>query len=224
MRRRRLIRESGASLLGGDSAPSPLDPGQPSETDVAAFNQVSLTTEEAKATLAVLRAVRNVLIDADGAAFTDFDSDILTTAADRIAEELPEFTVTRAERLSDELAAWLEKRAETAPETFGRHGDEKPPFPVQRNRRVLKRAFDRGLAAEIEYYVRSREEWTVRRVDIEDVFEDEDTWYLEGYCRLRRDHRLFRLDNIRAVRIPGEDSPDDIADEDGDEADPFADE
>jgi predicted DNA-binding transcriptional regulator YafY len=226
MRRRKVIPESTEPAVDAGTTPSRPKRGKRPDAEAAEFYQIPLTTEEARAALAVLRALRTTLTEADDATFTDFDSGILTSAAERIANELPEFVIPRAERLAHELTAWLATRPEPEPAPFGRHGDEKPPFPIERNRRKLERALDRGLPAEIEYYVRSREEWTVRRVDIEDVFEDEDTWYLEGYCRLRRDHRLFRMDNIRAVRIPGEDAPDDIGsgsgEEDG-EWDPFSD-
>jgi predicted DNA-binding transcriptional regulator YafY len=60
--------------------------------------------------------------------------------------------------------------------------------------------------------VAGRKEWTHRRVDIGNVYEQNGTWYLSGQCGLRNDHRQFRLDHIRAVRV---------LDEENDLADPF---
>jgi hypothetical protein len=219
-----------ASEPATPSAPKKTSRRATSDTPPDAYYQIPLTTSEAKATLAALTALCAALAadtDEDAPLFEDFDPEILDSAAESIAEQLPEFALPQVDRLAKQLTAWLSPRPEPEPAPFGRHGDEEPPFPTERNRRRLERALDRGLPAEIEYYVRSREEWTVRRVDIEDVFEDEGSWYLEGYCRLRRDHRLFRLDNIRAVRIPGEDSPNDKdTDDAGDEEDwdPFSEE
>jgi predicted DNA-binding transcriptional regulator YafY len=67
--------------------------------------------------------------------------------------------------------------------------------------------------AEIEYFVASRNQWSTRSVEIRDVYEGENGWYLEGECLLRRDHRMFRLENIRSVRVvPGKVSADDLPD------------
>jgi predicted DNA-binding transcriptional regulator YafY len=88
---------------------------------------------------------------------------------------------------------------------------------VGRTRRLLEDANDPRLPVEIEYFVASRNEWTARRVEIADVYAQNDTWYVSGHCGLRGDFRQFRLDHIRAVRVlDGEDDegmPDPFAEE-----------
>ena len=76
-----------------------------------------------------------------------------------------------------------------------------PPFPIRRNRRLLEDAYEERQPVEIEYYVAGRKEWTHRRVDISSVHAQNGTWYLSGQCGLRNDHRQFRLDHIRSVRV-----------------------
>ena len=161
------------------------------------FYRVSLSSAEALSTLAALRAL-SALTDA-GALDTEIETGIFQSAADRIAAEVPEFVARRAELLSAQLAEalWPNSGASAGDEEMG----DEPPFPIRRTRRLLEDAYEQDLRVEIEYYVSSREEWTTRRVDISDVHEKNGTWYMSGHDFLRGEHRLFRLDHIRSVRV-----------------------
>lgn len=185
--------------------------------------RVPLTTGEALATFASLRALHRLL--AGHGIIADLDPGILENAAAQIAGELPEFAVDHGERLASSLAAALaealmaegEAKSGTLELEKAAEEESQPPFPIGRTRRLLEDAFERGRAAEIEYFVASRNEWTTRRVEISDVYEAEGTWYLSGYCRLRDDFRHFRLDHVRTVRV--------LDDEDAEGApDPFKEE
>jgi predicted DNA-binding transcriptional regulator YafY len=159
------------------------------------FYRVPLTSSEALATLALLRALERLAPD------TDVEPGIWKSAAERVADEVPEFVAAQAEALARSLADSL--RAGQAAEPNGEDGDERtdPPFPTRRTRRLLEDAFERGVLVEIEYYVASRKQWTTRRVEISDVFARDGTAYLSGHCEMRGDFRQFRLDHVRAVRV-----------------------
>ena len=162
------------------------------------YYHVSLTSAELLASLAALRALDALI--AAGSLDTEIEPGILASAADRMAEEAPEFTRDQAERLAGTLAHTLQTGL-----LGGSAGDEgpadDPPFPTRRTRRLLEDAFERDSAVEIEYFVASRNEWTTRRVDISDVYERDGMWYLSGHCGMRDDFRQFRLDHIRSVRL-----------------------
>ena len=176
------------------------------------FYRVPLSTAEASATIAVLRVVCSLL--QRGELASDISPDILESAATRIEAEIPDFLVTQAEKLRNQLAITL---ADT--NLTGVTGDQNnTPVGIKQARRLLERALHTSGMAEIEYYVASRNEWTTRRVEVSDVYENESGWYLEGECQLRRDHRMFRLENIRAVRIIGGSEADPL---DDDDYDPF---
>lgn len=176
------------------------------------FYRVPLSSSEALATLAVLRAL-DALITSGALPETQIAPGILASASERIASETPEFLSDQAHALSGSLAHAL------MTELRGGEADDaertEPPFPVRRTRRLLEDAEERELPVEIEYFVASRNEWTIRRVSISDVSKRDDTWYLSGQCGLRGDYRRFRLDHIRSVRVL--DAEDDVSD-------PFADE
>lgn len=167
--------------------------------------RVSLSSGEALATVAVLRALHGLLAGSD--ILSDIDPGILESAADRIAEELPEFMGPQSDRLAAALAITLIESniaaGDAAREEYSRR---EPPFPIARNRRLLEDAFEQGKTAEIEYYVASRREWTTRDVAISDVYKKNDEWYLSGQCGLRGEYRHFKLDHIRAVRVLDEES------------------
>ena len=168
-----------------------------------AYYRVPLTSAEALAAMATLRAV-DALIDA-GVLDTQIEPGILRSAADRIAGEVPDFLADQAEALSGSLAPALlaGSRASGAEEEGPR---DVPPFPIRRTRGLLEDAFEQETAVEIEYFVQSRGEWTARRLQISDVYERDDTWYVSGHCELRGDFRQFKLDHIRSVRLLEQDA------------------
>lgn len=176
------------------------------------FYRVSLSSGEALATVAALRALHALLQNEEMVA--DIDPDILESAADRISEELPEFMAPQADRLAAALALTLiETKIGSRNYDEEPYGKTEPPFPIARHRRLLEDALEQGRNVEIEYYVASRREWTTRDVTISDVYEKNEEWYLSGQCGLRHEYRHFRLDHIRAVRTLNheEDVPDPFA-------------
>ncbi len=65
---------------------------------------------------------------------------------------------------------------------------------------------------EIDYFSYNRDERTTRVVDPFALFADRGAWYLQGYCHLSEDQRVFRLDRIEDIRLTGSrfELPDDI--------------
>lgn len=181
------------------------------------YYRVPLSTGEATAAIAALRVVC-ALLQREGVA-SDIAPEVLESAAARIEGELPEFMGPAAEKLRTLLAETLAGANFDPDEADETSGQIMPPFGVGRTRRILEQARRSTGVAEIEYYVASRNQWSTRSVEISNVYESTNGWYLEGECLLRREHRMFRLENIRAVRVaPGEDSAED------DLPDPFGDE
>lgn len=71
---------------------------------------------------------------------------------------------------------------------------------TERTRQVVVAALRRGRALRIRYYTASRDEITDRTVDPMRMLLVEGRSYLEAWCRLAEDVRLFRLDRIDDVR------------------------
>ena len=177
------------------------------------FYRVPLSSSEAKATLAALRVVESLLIRSEVVA--DIEPEILASACERMEAEVPEFVSEQAVQIAKML---LSDFADTLRDTGSKevhHADE-PPFPIGRTQRLLQDACARDVPVEIEYYVKSRKEWTTREVNCMSLSEQNGTLFLQGECGLRGDYRHFRLDHIRSVRVL-DDDPENLPD-------PFSDE
>jgi len=66
---------------------------------------------------------------------------------------------------------------------------------------IVRRAIADRRQLEIDYYSASRDERTSRRVDPYAAFATEGHWYLDGFCHLAGDVRLFRIDRIQSARL-----------------------
>lgn len=162
--------------------------------------RVSLTSAEVLAAIAALRALDALITT--GAIEIQIAPGILASAAGRMATEVPEFVADQAAALSKTVTAALSAgRAEGEADEDTHDQEGLPVFPIGSTRRLLEDAWDRDVPVEIEYFSASREAWTTRRVAIDAVYENEGNGYLSGHCGLRDDHRLFRLDRIRSVRV-----------------------
>ena len=72
---------------------------------------------------------------------------------------------------------------------------------VNRLRSTLSDAVDRGRQVRLGYYVPARDESTERTVDPLRVVTAEGNTYLEAWCHLAEDQRLFRLDRVSAADV-----------------------
>jgi proteasome accessory factor C len=68
---------------------------------------------------------------------------------------------------------------------------------------TVRRAISEHRRLEIDYYSASRDERTQRAVDPYSAFASEGHWYLDGFCHLAGDVRLFRIDRIQSARLAG---------------------
>lgn len=76
--------------------------------------------------------------------------------------------------------------------------DEPPLLDVVREAAAAARPLELG------YYSASRDEMTRRRVEPRSVFARDGHWYLDAWCHLAGDRRLFRVDRIQEAAPAGE--------------------
>jgi len=78
---------------------------------------------------------------------------------------------------------------------------------------VVRDAIAAGIRVEFDY-LNARGERERRPVDPLRLESRDDVWYLRGWCQLRGDVRVFRVDrmeNLRPTDVPAEHTPDEIA-------------
>lgn len=172
------------------------------------FYRVPFTSGETLAVLALLQAAERLTAGVDGID-SDIEPGILRSAIARFQDETPDFLRDRAQQLAAAIEHSFRESLHSGGDSEwedGKYNREDPPFPVGRTLRLAEEAFRRRLPVEIEYFVRSRNEWTARVVDISDIREDESgSPLMMGHCSLRGDIRQFRLDHIREIHILDDD-------------------
>ena len=72
---------------------------------------------------------------------------------------------------------------------------------------AIERALVDGLVVEVDYEDKGGST-TSRQIEPLSFVGVEDRWYLVGWCRLRDDQRVFRVDRFRRVRLLDEAAPD----------------
>ena len=70
--------------------------------------------------------------------------------------------------------------------------------------KVVEQATRDRECIRIEYYARWADEVSVRTVEPYETVNVSGDWYLRAHCRLRDDHRTFRVDRIEALELIGE--------------------
>ena len=83
---------------------------------------------------------------------------------------------------------------------------------------AARQAADDGTAVEIDYHSASSDETTTRVVEPQAVVSLDGHWYMDAYCHRAGDRRRFRVDRIRSLRVVGQGSSTDRAQEDAAEA------
>jgi predicted DNA-binding transcriptional regulator YafY len=72
--------------------------------------------------------------------------------------------------------------------------------------RTVEEAVRRNVVVNLDFEDRNGER-TRRAVEPVGFYGGADGWFLVGWCRLRRDGRIFRLDRIRSARLTTEVAP-----------------
>jgi len=66
---------------------------------------------------------------------------------------------------------------------------------------LLEQAAIDHRQVELDYYSYGRDEVTQRTVDPYRVYADQGQWYLDAYCHLTEDQRIFRVDRVRSASL-----------------------
>jgi predicted DNA-binding transcriptional regulator YafY len=137
-----------------------------------------LTADEAAA---VLLGTQMLIHQANGRLITAAEQ-----AKTKIAHALP----ARTRREVDKMTAVIQFYGETE------------AFDLDDERLVrLQQAALQKRVVRLRYFSQSREDLTERDVEPEALAFAKGAWYLNGYCRLRRAARTFRLDRIESYRV-----------------------
>jgi hypothetical protein len=133
-----------------------------------------------------------------------YDAALLTTARPVEAPASPTHppppSPARAEGRLSPTAAQLPKPPIPPKRGRARETEDFLYLSTRDTRELLEQAIEQKKQVRIEYYDASNRR-TVRTVDPQQVYRSGSTAYLEAYCHLRQDDRVFRVNQIRGIRV-----------------------
>lgn len=142
---------------------------------------VTLTADEVTALLVAVAAAGPDMPFADAA----------SSAVDRLLDGLADSTAVAAEELRARVRTAVVARPQPA---------------ARRVRRTVEAAVRRSLVVNLRYED-GEGRVTERAVEAVGLYRGERQWHLIGWCRLRQDGRIFRLDRIRSANLTRERAP-----------------
>ena len=142
---------------------------------------VQLTPEEAKA---LFLGAEMLKAQAGGVLLGHVES-----ALAKIVDSLPEAVSAEAARLVEILRFFVQP---------GRMDFEDPRLLV------FQQAIHEKRVIWIRYHSYNQDEITQREIEPEALHYNDGTWYVSGYCRLRREPRGFRLSRVEELRLQAE--------------------
>jgi predicted DNA-binding transcriptional regulator YafY len=127
---------------------------------------------------------------------------LLVAKESGLAQVAPAFdgALAKVERV---LPASTRSRIQAVEQTVAFGGGAAPPGPSGPAVLALSSAIQSGQRVLMSYRS-SQDELTQRAFDPYGIAYHLDLWYTIGYCHLRKDRRLFRLDRIREIELTSE--------------------
>ncbi len=135
--------------------------------------------------------------------FTADEAALLLLGGELVRDRIDPLLRSAAEEALRKLAGVLppERRAETERRRQGLVFASITSQADDRRLALARRAVDERRVVRLAYHAFRREQPDPRDVEPIRLVHFGDSWYLAGYCRLRQDARLFRLDRIDRLEV-----------------------
>ncbi|MFP3951672.1 MAG: WYL domain-containing protein [Candidatus Bathyarchaeia archaeon] len=141
----------------------------------------------------------------------DVDRGLVDTLIERVGGELSDEDLKRIEY---EVDALVEEAEEFDLDYEPYHDDydflSAPSYPYSETLKLLEEAIEEGKLAEIQYYTASTGEFRIRTVEPKSIERRSGIPYLNAFCYLRMDDRVFRLSRIKEIKLVEEEDEDNI--------------
>lgn len=134
--------------------------------------------------------------------------DAAVAGAQRLLDGLPSETQVRVDELRGRIRVSLNRphgvgEVEHSTEQRAAAADGQVPDRIRRVQRVVEEAVRHRQVVNLKYRDQTGSA-TSRAVEAVGFFRGSDGWFLIGWCRLRQDRRIFRLDRITAAALTKE--------------------
>ena len=130
---------------------------------------------------------------------------VLDRVIERLSKDFSEDTQGTLEEEGEAIMSWLESgEVETDASHYDDFGFERPrhaehTYSTTETVPLIEQAIEEGFDLEMEYYARSRGEFTTRRITPESFDGD----MVVAYCHLRKEDRVFKVSRIKRIKKAG---------------------
>ncbi len=160
-----------------------------------------------KELLALFRAIK-IMQSGEELLGIDIDKQIIHTLAERLQKEINNKS---AKKIDKEINSLIKEAGEFSklPDSgggdneYGNNFDREfgPNYPYSGTLEILNQAIENDQKVEINYYSANQGKFTKRKVKPENIERRSGTPYLNAYCYLRNDDRVFKLSRIKDIKI-----------------------
>lgn len=133
--------------------------------------------------------------------------DIDKAIVDSLGEKfLKEINTKSAKKIDREIVSLIKEAREANQFSDCTESDDfdsvfGPNYAYSDTLKILNQAIENNQAVEIYYYTASRGSFTKRKVKPEDIERRNGTPYLNAFCYLRNDDRVFKLSRIKDIKV-----------------------
>lgn len=136
----------------------------------------------------------------------DIDKQIVDTLAEKFLKEI---NTKSAKKIYKEIASLINGAKEAnqfsdcteSDESKDYDGDFGPSYAYSDTLKILNQAIKNDQAVEIDYYSANQGNFTKRKVKPENIERRNGTPYLNAFCYLRNDDRVFKLSRIKDIKV-----------------------
>lgn len=158
-----------------------------------------------KELLALFKAVK-IIQSGEELLGIDIDKAVVDTLAKKFLKVID---VKSAKKIDKEIASLINRAREAnqfsdcteSDESEDYDGDFGPSYAYSDTLKILDQAIENGQVVEINYYSANQGNFTKRKVKPENIERKNGAPYLNAFCYLRNDDRVFKLSRIKDIKI-----------------------
>ena len=160
-----------------------------------------------KELLALFKAVK-IIRSGEELLGIDVDKAVVDTLAEKFLKEID---AKSAQKIDKEIASLIKGAREANQSSDYTESDDfdgdsfdrdfGPSYPYSDTLKILNQAIENDQLVEINYYSANQGSFTKRKVKPENIERKGGTPYLNAFCYLRKDDRVFKLSRIKDIKV-----------------------
>lgn len=145
-----------------------------------------------------------ILENGEGLLGIDIDKDVVGSLAIKLKQDLSKKTISLINGEIEELIHEAEMGMDDYIDDSSEYDFDRefgPSYPTSETMKVLNKAIEDEICVEIDYYSLSQGKFTKRKIEPESIERRSSKAYLNAFCHLRNEDRVFRVDRIKRIEV-----------------------